>query len=56
MEAYVNDMIVKNKQPHDHLKDLCETFDRLRFFDMKLNPSKCIFGATYVKFLGYLMS
>ena len=34
MEAYVDDMIVKSKQPHDHLVDLVEAFDRLRFFEM----------------------
>ena len=56
MEAYVDDMIVKSKQPHDHLRDLGETFDRLQFFEMRLNPTKCIFGASSGKFLGYLMS
>ena len=56
MEAYVDDMIVKSKQPHDHLWDLGETFNRLRFFEMRLNPAKCIFGASSGKFLGYLVS
>ena len=56
MEAYVDDMIVKSRQPHDHLKDLGETFDRLRFYGMRLNPTKCTFGASSGKFLGYLVS
>ena len=38
MEVYVDDMIVKTKLVVDHLIDLCETFDRLRYFNMKLNP------------------
>ena len=56
MEAYVDDMIVKSRQPHDHLKDLGETFDKLRFYGMRLNPAKCTFGASSGKFLGYLVS
>ena len=49
-------MIVKSKQPYDHLKDLSETYDRLWCYDMKLNPAKCIIGVTSSKFLEYLMS
>ena len=56
MEAYVDDMVVKSKQPYAHLSDLGETFDRLRFFKMKLNPVKHVFGASSGKFLGYLVS
>ena len=56
METYVDAMIVKSRQPHDHLGDLGETFDRLWFFQMKLNMAKCVFGATLGKFLGYLVS
>ena len=51
MEAYVDDMIVKSKQPRDLLSNLGEMFDRLRFFEMKLNPVKCVFGALSGKFL-----
>ena len=38
MEVYVDDMIVKTKVAADHLFNLRETFDRLHFFQMKLNP------------------
>ena len=31
MEVYVDDMIVKTKLAADHLIDLRETFDRLRY-------------------------
>ncbi|XP_075665378.1 uncharacterized protein LOC142635047 [Castanea sativa] len=40
----------------DHLEDLKETFDTLRFYNMKLNPGKCAFGVTAGKFLGYMVS
>ncbi|XP_075656371.1 uncharacterized protein LOC142626433 [Castanea sativa] len=40
----------------NHLKDLQETFDTLRTYKMKLNPSKCAFGVTAGKFLGFIVS
>lgn len=33
-----------------------ETFDRLRFYNIRLNPQKCVFGITSSKFLGYLVT
>ena len=56
MEVYVDDMIVKTKVSLDTLEDLRETFDRLRFYNMKLNPQKSVFGASSGMFLGYLDS
>ena len=56
MEVYVDDMIIKTKAASDHLEDLWETFDRLRFYNMKLNPQKSVFGASSGKFLGYMVS
>ena len=56
MEVYVDDMIVKSKIADDHLSNLRETFDRLRFFQMKLNPQKSVFRAVSGKFLGFLVS
>ena len=49
-------MIVKNKKREDHLKDLQETFDRLRYYNLYINPLKCVFGTGGGKFLGYLMT
>ena len=40
----------------NHLGDLQETFDTLRSYNMKLNPSKCVFGVTAGKFLGFMLS
>ena len=33
-----------------------ETFDTLRSYNMKLNLSKCAFGVTAGKFLGFMVS
>ena len=41
---------------NDHLSDLQETFNTLRSYNMKLNPSKCVFGVTVGKFLGFMVS
>ena len=56
MEVYVDDMIVKMKVAADYLSDLRETFDKLRFYQMKLNRQKSVLGAVSGKFLGILVS
>ena len=43
MEVYIDDMLVKSKQRPDHVTHLQQTFDILRKYGMKLNPSKCSF-------------
>ena len=56
VQVYVDDMLVKSLRKNDHLNDLQETFDTLRLYNMKLNPSKCVFGVTAGKFLGFMVS
>ena len=56
VQVYVNDMLVKSRREDDHLEDLKETFDTLRSYNMKLNLSKCAFGVTAGKFLGFMVS
>jgi hypothetical protein len=56
VEVYVDDMLVKSKEEDDHLEDLRETFETLRKYQMKLNPSKCAFGVYSGKFLGFMVS
>ena len=46
VQVYVDDMLVKSRREDGHLEDLKETFDTLRSYNMKLNPSKCAFGVT----------
>ena len=38
------------------MDDLQETFDTLRSYNMKMKPSKCVFGVTAGKFLGFMVS
>jgi hypothetical protein len=49
-------MLVKSTQKAKHVHDLAETFQTLRKYDMKLNPSKCVFGVSSRKFLGFVVS
>ena len=56
VEVYVDDMLVKSLDEEKHLDDLKETFDTLRRHQIKLNPSKCEFGVSLGKFLGFMVS
>ena len=56
MEVYVDDMLIKSKEELAHLDDLNETFITLKTHQMRLNPSKCVFGVASGKFLGFMVS
>ena len=56
VEVYVDNMLVKSLDEKKHLDDLQETFDTFRLYNMKLNPSKCAFGVSSWKFLGFMVS
>lgn len=43
-EAYVDDVVVKTKDPFALIDDLNKTFENLKKFQWKLNPTKCEFG------------
>ena len=48
-------MLVKSLEEGSHLDDLQETFETLRRYKMKLNPSKCAFGVSSGKFLEFMV-
>ena len=56
MEVYVDNMLVKSKEELAHLDNLREMFATLKQYQMKLNPSKCVFGVALGKFLGFMVS
>ena len=56
VEVYVDDMLVKIKDEVNHLDDLKETFNTLHKYNMKLNPTKCVFAITLGKLLGFMVS
>ncbi|KAL5580701.1 hypothetical protein UlMin_013143 [Ulmus minor] len=56
MKVYVDDMLVKSLKTEEHIQNLRETFEILRRYKMKLNPSKCAFGVSSGKFLGFMVN
>jgi hypothetical protein len=56
IEAYVDDVIVKTRNSETLIADLEETFASLREYRWKLNPNKCVFGVSYGKLLGFIIS
>lgn len=56
IEVYVDDMVVKSNHDDLHQRDLQETFDTIRGYDLKLNPEKCSFGIQAGKYLGFMLT
>jgi hypothetical protein len=56
IEAYVDDVVIKTRNPDDLIADLEETFSSLRRFRWKLNPTKCVFGVPSGKLLRFIIS
>ena len=44
VECYVDDLVGKSKKFHNNLHYLRQVFERLRKFQLKMNPLKCAFG------------
>ncbi|GAA0159811.1 hypothetical protein LIER_16509 [Lithospermum erythrorhizon] len=43
VECYVDDLLKKSKTRSDHANNLRMTFERLRHYQLKMNPLKCAF-------------
>ena len=56
MKVYIDDMLVKSAEIHDHIRDLEEAFSMLRRHRMKLNLTKCAFDVTAKIFFDFLSS
>ena len=55
VECYVDDLVVKSKKRDGHIADLRQVFERLRRYQLKMNPLKCAFGVLLDKFLGFIV-
>ena len=55
VEDYVDDLVVKAKNPVEHMMHLRHVFERCREHKLRMNPSKCAFGVSLGKFLGFLV-
>ncbi|XP_058727667.1 uncharacterized protein LOC131599276 [Vicia villosa] len=56
IEVYVDDMIAKSSTEEEHIEYLLKLFQRLRKYQLRLNPNKCTFGVRSGKLLGFIVS
>ena len=56
IEVYIDDMVVKSKVESKHMNDFERIFEVLRKHKLRLNASKCSFGVSLSKFLGYMVT
>ena len=56
MEVNIDDMLVKSVKARLHVNHLAEAFQVLKDYKMKLNPTKCAFGVSTGKFLGFIVN
>ena len=56
IEVYVDDMLAKSGNATNCLVDLRKLFKHLIKYRLRLNPNKCVFGASSGKLLGFIVS
>lgn len=54
--TYIDDILIRSSSLEEHLRHLNILFERLKLYGVVINPAKCVFGQTSVKFLGYTIS
>jgi hypothetical protein len=55
VEVYIDDIVVKSAEFSSHVADLCKAFDKMRQYELKMNPCKCAFGVSAGKFLVFVI-
>ena len=56
MEVYIDDTLMKSVKAELHVNHLVESFQVLKDYKMKLNPTKCPFEVSAGKFLGFIVN
>ncbi|GBN12077.1 Transposon Ty3-I Gag-Pol polyprotein [Araneus ventricosus] len=54
--AYVDDLLIASVDQESHKSDLDLVFSKLSEHGIVVNPQKCVFGQSELKFLGFLVS
>ena len=54
--AYIDDILIASTSLEEHLQHLETVFQRLKDYGVVINSSKCVFGRSEVRFLGYQVS
>jgi hypothetical protein len=55
MEVFIDDIVVKSAEFSSHIADLGKAFEKMCRYGLKMNPRKCAFGVSAVKFLGFII-
>ena len=56
MKVYIDDMLVKSVKAELHVDHLAKSFQVMKDYKMKLNLTKCAFGVSVGKFLGFIVN
>jgi hypothetical protein len=56
IQVYIDDVVITTRKEESLISDLTETFDNLNRYELKLNPTKCLFGISAGQLLGFLVS
>ncbi|XP_074356913.1 uncharacterized protein LOC141696691 [Apium graveolens] len=56
VQVYADDIVTMSPTASAHVNDLRETFERVRNYNMRLNPAKCSFALSGGRFLGFLLT
>ena len=52
----MDDMIARSQTEEEHLDHLQKLFDRLKIYNLRLNPNKCTFEVRSGKLLSFIVS
>jgi hypothetical protein len=55
VELYIDDIVVRSASLDSPLADLRLAFEKMHPYGLKINPLKCAFGVSTVKFLGFII-
>lgn len=54
--VYLDDVIITGKDDKEHIGILCQVFDRLQKYGLKIKKEKCVFLSESVTYLGFVIS
>ena len=54
--AYLDDIIIFSKMPHEHLSHICMLFKKLKSANLSMKKSKCSFFSKEIQYLGHILS
>jgi hypothetical protein len=55
LEVYIDDLVIKSADFDEHLANLRLTLERMRKYNLKMNPLKCAFSVSVGRFLGFIV-